>query len=246
MVFNLSFGLSLFLCFSSMTFAQSIGTSPSLRDTGFEKTSAITVIEKKSVNPACLPMQQRIQSLNLSEGIPYSPVKEFQKNPRLTPELKVDEISEDLLPFGPPIAKPDNQGTPGELNLKYDVSLLPVNPQSNSIPSPALEKTQTPQEAAQTAKDEISVSPFLKWVETQKQMVGDKSNLPAEKKEVPEDERVAIEKQRLLEDLYLKIRFPYLGSTPEPVNSETTTTTGRGSVTYSTPDNSPPPPPKKH
>jgi hypothetical protein len=181
----------------------------------------------------------------LSEGIPYSPVKEFQKNPRLTPELKVADTSEDLLPFGPPIAKPNDLMIPGQMSLKYDVELLPVNPQAQSI-SPALEQTQTPQEAAQAAQNEIAVSPFLKWVETQKQMVTEKSSsVPVEKKEVAEDEKVAIEKQRILEDLYLKIRFPYLGSTPEPTTSNNTTTTGRGSVTYSTPDNSPPPPPKK-
>jgi hypothetical protein len=242
---SISLGIVLFLSLSSLSFAQSVGTSPSLRDAGFEQNvspASRGVLSKKASNDT-LPLQQRIQPYNLSEGIPYSPVKEFVKNPRLTPELNLAKMDEDLRPFGPPQAQPT--GLAGEMNLKYDVNLLPVDPQGSKVSTnPHLEKTVTPDEAAsQAVKDEIAVSPFLKWVEMQKQSMMDKPQATTNIQQTgpSEDEKLAMEKQSILEDLYLKIRFPYLGTTPEP----TTTTTGRGSVTYSTPDNSPPPPPKK-
>jgi hypothetical protein len=157
---------------------------------------------------------------NPAYNIPFpQPATGFKDNPNPAP-VKIGPMPDELRPMGAPKPMIKMTGYPQPATNKDEANIdLPARPVVE-IPQ-ATEKTP----AANVSEETVTVSPFLDWIQNTKNAV-----------EVAKQQRQAIEqsdakdhgpKDGTDQDLFLHIRFPYVGSQDMPPSG--------GSVTYSVP-----------
>ncbi len=148
-----------------------------------------------------------------SHSIPFPQEKGFAENPVGGMETKLPPMPDTLLPMGKPKLVGVSPKTPPK----------PVEVASNEI-KPPVAPTPPPAVVTEPAEEpQITVSPFIDWVRENKNA----ADLGREALEKYRADSTKKDSTTAADDVFLRIRFPYVGSQASPPNSS--------AVIYTTP-----------
>ncbi len=194
-------------------------TPTSETDVAPSETDVPSSDQIKWVKPSKPPKDMTPPNLreNPADNIPFpQPSSGFKDNPNQS-SMKIAAMPDVLQPMGPPIPP-----------IKFNNPMVPKG--DTPIELPARPVVEIPQATEKTAsagvsQETVTASPFLDWIQNTKNAV-----------EIARQQRQAIEKNAVQDktprdgtdqDLFLHIRFPYVGNQDLPPSG--------GSVTYSVP-----------